>query len=87
MQQLQLLFHVPQLCAFVQQSANEGNPLGQLFVPQIRPLSHSESLSQSPSSFPHGEELVQQAQLLFHVPQVMVLPLQALGAAENIWVK
>ena len=50
-------FYLP----LVQQSWVSGNGDAQLFVPQIRPLSQSESSSQSPSSTSHRCEEVQQS--------------------------
>ena len=48
----------------MQQSADEKNPkeAGQLLEPHIRLSLHSPSLSQSPSSMPHGSLLVQKLQ-------------------------
>ena len=49
----------------MQQSWLSGNGDAQLFVPQIRPLSQSESASQSPSSTSHRLDELQQSPVVY----------------------
>ena len=54
----------------LQQSKPEGKKGPQLSIPQVNPLLHSLSESQSPSPSVHGLVLVQQVELDTALPQV-----------------
>ena len=54
----------------MQQSWVSGNGDAQLFVPQIRPLSQSESAPQSPSSTSHRLDELQQSPVVYPLLRV-----------------